>query len=155
MQTLGQLIKFYRKEKGLTQGELAQIINTSDKNISKYEKGIVVNIPLEKLCKLVDTLEIPHYKLPTKYAEKLSILSIGIKPDKTIDPQQVKTDITHLYGDDVEFLVSTDYTPQCWQIIKGYAKGVQETMKYILELERTKAEAAAAAAPEPKESDNK
>lgn len=152
MQTIGQLIKEYRKEKELTQGELAQLISTSDKNISKYEKGIVVNIPLEKLCKLVETLGIPYYKLPAKYAEQLSILSIGIKPDKTINPDQIQTDLIHVYGDNVEFLVSTDYTPQCWQIIKSYAKGVQETMKYLIEQERSKAEPPA---PEPKPKETK
>ena len=34
----GQRIKELRKEKGITQTELAQILNTTQKTISKYER---------------------------------------------------------------------------------------------------------------------
>ena len=35
--SVGQIIKFYRKEKGFTQGELAEIIGVSVQAISKWE----------------------------------------------------------------------------------------------------------------------
>ena len=34
--SVGQIIKFYRKEKGFTQGELAEIIGVSVQAISKW-----------------------------------------------------------------------------------------------------------------------
>ena len=35
--SVGQIIKFYRKEKGFTQGELAEIIGVSVQAVSKWE----------------------------------------------------------------------------------------------------------------------
>lgn len=40
---IGQFIAKCRKEKGMTQKELAEKLNVSDKSISKWERGI--NLP--------------------------------------------------------------------------------------------------------------
>ena len=37
--SVGQIIKFYRKEKGFTQGDLAEIIGVSVQAVSKWERG--------------------------------------------------------------------------------------------------------------------
>ena len=38
---LGELILKLRKEKGLTQKQLADKLNVSDKSVSKWERGII------------------------------------------------------------------------------------------------------------------
>ena len=38
--SIGEFIQLLRKEKGLTQKELAEIIGMSDKTISKWENGV-------------------------------------------------------------------------------------------------------------------
>ena len=53
----GQRIKALRKGKKMTQDELAKAVGTSKQNISKYERGVVENIPICKLRKLADVLE--------------------------------------------------------------------------------------------------
>lgn len=57
----GVLIKAGREAKGLTQGELGKRLNVADTAISKYEKGLVLNIPLEKRLKIATILELPAY----------------------------------------------------------------------------------------------
>ena len=57
-------IKELREAKGLTQEELAKLLNTKRQTISKYEKGIVTNIPsdrIEELAKILDST--PEYIL--------------------------------------------------------------------------------------------
>ena len=45
----GERIKELRRKKGMSQSELAQYLNTTKQTISKYEKGIVTNIPSDKI----------------------------------------------------------------------------------------------------------
>ncbi len=47
--TVGERIRHYRKKLNLTQEEIAKKLNTSPQNIYKYEKGIVRNIPIDKI----------------------------------------------------------------------------------------------------------
>lgn len=57
-------IKRLRKEKGITQAELADRLNTTKQTISKYEKGIVTNIPSDRVEALARILETtPEYIL--------------------------------------------------------------------------------------------
>lgn len=59
---LGERIKKARLEKGLTQIELAEIINTTKQNIYKYEMSLITNIPLDKLEKIANALDVsPAY----------------------------------------------------------------------------------------------
>lgn len=60
---LGELIKNKRKEKGLTQTELGNRLGLKKAAISKYEKGQILNIPLEMRLKLSLVLDIPLEKL--------------------------------------------------------------------------------------------
>ena len=45
----GLRIKTLRETKGITQEELAKLLDTTKQTISKYEKGIVTNIPSDKI----------------------------------------------------------------------------------------------------------
>ena len=60
----GERIRTLREQKKLTQEELAGLLNTKRQTISKYEKGIVTNIPsdrVEALARILDTT--PEYIL--------------------------------------------------------------------------------------------
>ncbi len=63
METTGERIKRYRETAGLTQEELATKIKTSAQNIYKYEKGIIRNIPLNKIQALSDIFGITPTQL--------------------------------------------------------------------------------------------
>jgi transcriptional regulator with XRE-family HTH domain len=47
--TKGERIKQLRITKGISQSELAKFLNTTKQTISKYENGIVTNIPSDKV----------------------------------------------------------------------------------------------------------
>ena len=54
----GERIRKLREAKGITQEELAKLLNTTKQTVSKYEKDIVTNIPsdrLEELSHILDT----------------------------------------------------------------------------------------------------
>lgn len=54
----GNRIRRLREEKGLTQEELAKLLDTKRQTISKYEKGIVTNIPsdrIEAMARILDS----------------------------------------------------------------------------------------------------
>ena len=55
---IGRLIKRFRKERGLTQIELAEKINVSFQQIQKYEKG-TTKISVNRLFDISKALEIP------------------------------------------------------------------------------------------------
>lgn len=54
---IGSKIKELRLKRGLTQSELAKLLNTTKQNIYKYEKSVVVNIPLPKVEELAEALQ--------------------------------------------------------------------------------------------------
>lgn len=56
---LGQMLKIKRKEKGLTQGQVAKTIGVSTNTISKYERNIIANMGREKVIGLSKLLDIP------------------------------------------------------------------------------------------------
>ena len=60
--TKGERIKLLREKKGITQEELAKLLNTTKQTISKYENGIVTNIPSDKLDEMIKIFDItPNY----------------------------------------------------------------------------------------------
>lgn len=91
--TKGERIKRLRKEKGITQEEMAKALKTTKQTISKYEKGIVTNIPsdrIEALSKLLETT--PEYILgwekrveenPVGEANKLADWYMGLEYKET------------------------------------------------------------------------
>ena len=52
----GQRIRSKRTELGLTQSELAEKVDSTKQNIYKYERGIITNIPSDKIELLADAL---------------------------------------------------------------------------------------------------
>ena len=67
----GDRIRELRKSKGITQEELAKLLSTTKQTISKYEKGIVTNIPsdrVEAMAKILDTT--PEYILGWEETKK-------------------------------------------------------------------------------------
>lgn len=67
----GDRIKSLRERKKLTQEELARLLNTTKQTISKYEKGIVTNIPsdrIESMARILDAT--PEYILGWEKIEK-------------------------------------------------------------------------------------
>lgn len=69
--TKADRIRQLRESKGLTQEELAKRLNTTKQTISKYEKGIVTNIPsdrIEALAKILGTT--PEYILGWEQIQK-------------------------------------------------------------------------------------
>lgn len=48
-ETIGDRIKYLRKEKGLSQEELASLLNTTKQAVYKYESNLVTNIPMDKI----------------------------------------------------------------------------------------------------------
>lgn len=62
--TKGDRIRELRKAKRITQEEMAQMLSTTKQTISKYEKGIVTNIPSDKIEAMAKALETtPEYIL--------------------------------------------------------------------------------------------
>lgn len=69
--TKAERIKKLREGKGLTQEELAHRLKTTKQTIHKYEKGIVTNIPSDKIEALAKILETtPEYILGWENAEE-------------------------------------------------------------------------------------
>jgi len=67
---IGEFIALKRKEKGLTQSQLAEIIDVSDKSVSKWECG--GSIPGYSMIKLLsDALEIEASELISVVADNI------------------------------------------------------------------------------------
>ena len=69
--TKGERIKELREKKKLTQEELARLLNTTKQTVSKYEKGIVTNIPsdrIESMAKILNST--PEYILGWEKVQK-------------------------------------------------------------------------------------
>ncbi len=58
--TLGERIKAERTRCGLSQGDVALAIGSTRQAVYKYECGIVVNIPEDKLRKMAELFEVSH-----------------------------------------------------------------------------------------------
>ena len=52
----GNLIRFFRKRRGLTQSQLAEAIGETRQTVYKYETGIVKSVPFHKLEKIASVL---------------------------------------------------------------------------------------------------
>ena len=55
---VGNRIKEARKERGLTQKELAKILKCSHTTISKYEQGEIENMPRPRMQKMAEVLQV-------------------------------------------------------------------------------------------------
>lgn len=77
-----------RLKQGLTQEELAQAANTTKQTISKYESGIIKNIPADKIKAIADKLSTtPDYLMGWHYKPN------SIMPDTLVVELVVEQDI--------------------------------------------------------------
>lgn len=61
--TTGEKIKQLRKERGLTQEELGNLIGVQKAAINKYETGVVVNLKQATIAALADALQVSPVEL--------------------------------------------------------------------------------------------
>lgn len=54
---LSEKIRYLRIQKGMTQAELAEKLNTTKQTIGKYENQVVKNLPLNRIQELADALD--------------------------------------------------------------------------------------------------
>lgn len=97
--TKGERIKKLREGKKLTQEELAKYLNTTKQTISKYENGIVTNIPsdkLEEMSKILGTT--PEYILGWDNSEEETMKKIDVTTDIIIRMEKDKdfSELVHL-----------------------------------------------------------
>lgn len=71
--TIGEKIKSLRESKGMSQVELAEKVQASKQTIYKYERGIVTNIPSDKIELLAEALGTTPAYLMGWYEEEKSI----------------------------------------------------------------------------------
>lgn len=98
MKNIGNLIKEYRKDKGMTQQQLADKIGKHKITIAKYESGKITNIPFDVLSEIAKALDVDIYdlydwlgaeryfnKAYTTIIEKLEDLNFTIDRDEKDD----------------------------------------------------------------------
>lgn len=79
----GERIRLLRIEKGITQLEMAKLMKTTKQTISKYEKGIVTNIPsdrIEAMARILDTT--PEHILGWEEKEKPITANDGLSENQ-------------------------------------------------------------------------
>lgn len=134
--SLGEKIKFYREQKGLTQKQLADVCGITDTAIRNYEKGI--RTPDEEIIRKIRAeLDISYYTLtgkydpldPDAYAHFImeSSFTYGARPIEIdgkyglifgdgLAPKSKKSGFTH--GETISLAL------QCWmQTLKDYEAG--------------------------------
>ena len=55
---IGDRIKYYREQAGMTMEQLAQAVGVQNSAINKYEKGLVTNMPINRNRQIEDALGI-------------------------------------------------------------------------------------------------
>ena len=108
---IGELIAILRKEKGLTQAQLAEKIGVSDRAVSKWERGICMPEP-SKLGIVADILEISVSELLN--GERSSNEN---NQDKKVATQQTKREVTNATSTKTYTVVRGD---SLWKISKKY-----------------------------------
>ena len=91
--TKGERIRYLRLAKDISQTELAKRLNTTKQTISKYEKGIVTNIPsdrVEEMSRILDTT--PEYILgwDLEAKETPTVKDDGLSKEKIALIEEIK-----------------------------------------------------------------
>ena len=81
---LSEKIRYLRIQKGMTQAELAEKLNTTKQTIGKYENQVVTNLPLNRIQELADALDTPPAYLMGWGEEKPADASSADELDLTI-----------------------------------------------------------------------
>ena len=77
--SIGSRIKSAREAKRMTQEELGAACGTTKQTIFKYETGVITNIPLDRLEKIADVLDIPPASL-MGWDDTSSVLPSNVTP---------------------------------------------------------------------------
>ncbi|MBR2086757.1 MAG: helix-turn-helix domain-containing protein [Oscillospiraceae bacterium] len=96
---VGDRIKYYREAKRMTQPELGDRAGVGFSAVSKYERGTVTNIPIERLQKIADALDVTTGVL------------LGIEPDlintvKTPAQKEIEDLLPYLSEEQQEIILS-------------------------------------------------
>lgn len=86
--TIGQNIKLYRKEKGLTQKKLGELIDKKEITIRKYESGDITP-SIQTLDKISEALEISSFLLVSGTGSSVSFNKNGAIKKLKIYPEDV------------------------------------------------------------------
>jgi transcriptional regulator with XRE-family HTH domain len=70
----GKILKKIREQKGVTQMQLCHAINLHQSLYSKYERGIVQNVPADKVKKISDYLGVPYESFFVELKENEPVL---------------------------------------------------------------------------------
>ena len=70
----GEIIKFLRKQEGLSQKELAEVLGVKLSSVQKYESGAVLNLKMQTIKILCEYFKIQPWLLI--YPEKVDITQI-------------------------------------------------------------------------------
>lgn len=83
---IGDRIRYYRESKGMTMDELGKAVGVNASTINKYEKGIVTNIPIERLKLIANALDVEARDLVDWFDEDVDDLREELKtnPDLRI-----------------------------------------------------------------------
>lgn len=71
--TVGERIRIMREQAQMTQEQLGRLCGTTKQTIFKYENNVITNIPLDRVEKIADVLNIPPTRL-TGWENKCSDL---------------------------------------------------------------------------------
>lgn len=94
MSTIGERIAAFRLKRGMTQTELADAIGENKQLIYKYEKGIITNIPLQKVEAMAKALlctpaELTGWDAPAHATEpELPEITLIARAGKKMSPDQ-------------------------------------------------------------------
>lgn len=105
---IGEKIKAARLAKGMTQEELGRAIGSNKQLISKYESGVVDNLPLHRVEQLAHALDV----------------SISYLTGWPMSKKQTSTELLQELRDDVRGLldVQKDMTPEQVRTMMDFAK---------------------------------
>ena len=123
--TLGELIKHHRKEKGLTQKELGELLGVSPQMVAQYERN-VRNPKKETLQRIAKALNVS----PAEFFEDSSLITAkderDIKKDldSIMDKISTKTDEPASYGGE-------ELSPESLELFRGELEIVLKRLKLI------------------------
>lgn len=88
----GKILKKIREQKGVTQLDLCHAINLHQSLYSKYERGIVQNVPADKVKKISDYLGVPYESFFGEFDEPVLINQTSGIPERIDVHVHVKID---------------------------------------------------------------
>ena len=125
-ESTGELIRKFRKERGLTQQQLGKLCGIADSNIRKYENG-GQRPKIETLRKIANALNIPVSELL-----EYEIFETGEEFDKRWkevtenNHEKTHTFIHHVYTDKEKKIIAS--------VVKLNEKGQDKILEYLLDL---------------------